>query len=93
MRDPSPPVEAAQVVPEPKQFLTEEQFEEVWDLRGLKYRMDDLHVQLLSRGLNVSVDRATFRHTMHQILLSFFVQGDARIQAKHAPKPKFPKVF
>ncbi len=93
MRDPAPPVEADQVLPEPKQFLTEDQLEEIWNLRGLKYRLDDLHVQLLSRGLNVSVDRALFRSTILEILTSFLVKGDARLPSKKAPIPRFPKVF
>lgn len=93
MRELAPPAEADQVRPEPKQFVTEEQFEEIWNLRGLKYRIDDFHVQLLSRGLNVSVDRAVFRTTMFEILKSFFVSGDSRLPSNKAPKPKFPRVY
>jgi|WetSurMetagenome_2_1015567.scaffolds.fasta_scaffold583344_1 hypothetical protein len=93
MRDPAPPVSADQVLPEPKQFITAEQFEEIWDLRGLKYRIDDLHVSLLSRGLNVAVNREVFRTAMHEILLAFFVKGDARLSSKKSPIPRFPKVY
>jgi len=93
MREPAPPVEADQVIPEPKQFLSEDQLEELWTARGLKYRLDDLHVQLLSRGLNVAVDRAIFRHTVHEILKAFLVNGEARLPKSKYAKPKFPKVF
>jgi hypothetical protein len=93
MREPVQPVEADQVLPEPKQFLGEEQLEELWNLRGLKYRLDDLHIQLLSRGLNVSIDRAVFRTTMYEILDAFLVRGDARLPSAKAPIPRFPKVF
>jgi len=93
MRDPSPPTDADQVLPEPKQFLTPDQFEEVWNLRGLKYRIDDFHVSLLSRGLNVSVNREIFRTAMRELLEEFFVKGEARLPSKKAPIPKFPKVF
>lgn len=93
MRDSAPPSEADQVRPEPKEFITEDQLEEIWTLRGLKYRIDDFHVQLLSRGLNVSVDRAVFRSTIHEILKAFFVEGDARLPANKAAIPRFPKVY
>jgi hypothetical protein len=93
MRDPSPPVDANQVLPEPKQFLTPEQLDEIWNLRGFKYRIDDFHVNLLSRGLNVSVNRENFRTAMFELLEAFFVKGDARLPSKMAPIPKFPKVY
>ena len=93
MRAPVQPLEADQVLPEPKQFLTEEQLIEIWDLRGLKYRMDDLHIQFLSRGLNVSVDRVMFRTIMYELLGAFLIRGEARLPSSKAPIPRFPKVF
>ena len=93
MREPPIPVTPEQVLPEEKQFLTEEQLYELWDLRGLKYRVDSFHVSLLSRGLNVSVDRAMFRSAVYDILKSFLIDGDARLPDKNNPLPRFPKVY
>lgn len=93
MRESPQPIEADQVLPEPKQFLTAEQLDEIWNLRGFKYRIDDFHVSLLSRGLNVSINREVFRSTVYRLLNDFLVAGEARLNPKKAPMPRFPKVY
>lgn len=65
---------------------------EIWDARGLKYRIDELHLSLLNRGLLTSVDRTMFRSTLYQILKGFFVDGTARLDPCASPIPRFPKV-
>jgi len=80
------------VLPPPKQFLTEEQLEEIWEARGLKYRIDEFHVALLSRGLGPYIDRPKFRKMMHDILSQFFVLGEARRQPAHEVRTRFPRV-
>jgi hypothetical protein len=81
------------VLPPKKQFLTEDQLLELWDARGLKYRVDDFHKMLLDRGLAVYIDRPKFRNMFQDILRSFFVDGDARRDPRRQPKQSFPKVF
>ena len=88
-----PPQEAADVLPPKKRFLTDDQFEEVWNVRGMKFRIDELHVALLNRGLLVSVRQDAFRDEMRELLLSYFCKGFARRSPEREPKPKFPKVF
>lgn len=93
MRELAPPTEAGQVLPPPKEFITEDQLDELWNLRGLKYRFDELHVALLSRGLNPSIDRERFRSNVLDVLRAFLVKGDARLDPRKAPRAKYPKVY
>ena len=93
MLPPIHPTEAEQVLPPSKQFLTEDQLDEIWDTRGMKYCIDALHLSLLSRGLLNSLDRPTFRSTVYEILKSFLVSGASRIDPRKSPRPRFPKVF
>jgi len=80
------------LLPPKKQFLTEEQFLEIWDARGMQYRWDEMHQMLLDRGLAVYVDRAIFRKMVRDIMHSFLVGGDARRDPKHETRQRFPKV-
>ena len=80
------------IKPPKKQFITEEQLQELWDARGMKYRWDDIHRSLLQRGLAVYVDRPMFRKMIMEVLRSFLVEGDARVEPKHEPKTLWPKV-
>jgi len=75
-----------------KQFVTEDQFLELWDARGMQYRWDELHQMLLDRGLAVYVDRPTFRKMVRDIMHAFLVDGDARRDPKHETRQRFPKV-
>lgn len=81
------------VLPPKKTFLTPEQMQEVWDARGMKYRVDELHQMLLDRGLAVYVDRPMFRKMVVDIFRSFLVEGDARRDPRRQPKSRFPKVY
>lgn len=93
MRPASPPTEADQVTLPKKVFLTAEEFDELWDARGLKFGVDDLHLAMLSRGLAPHVDRQSFRSTVRGLLTTFLVNGESRLDPKKSPIPKFPKVF
>jgi len=81
------------ILPPKKQFITDEELRELWDLRGLKYRVDDFHQMLLNRGLAVYIDRPKFRSMFRDILRSFMVDGEARRDPRKQPKSIFPKVF
>ena len=81
------------VLPPKQQFITEEELYEVWDTRGMKYRVDDLHTMLINRGLAVYIDRPKFREMFKDILRSFLVDGDARRDPRKQPRQRFPKVF
>lgn len=81
------------VLPPKKQFITEDQLYEVWDARGLKYRVDDFHKMMLDRGLSVGIDRPKFRNMFKDIIRGFLVNGDARRDPRMQPRQTFPKVF
>lgn len=81
------------VLPSKKQFITDDELLELWDARGLKYRVDDFHKMLLDRGLNVYIDRPKFRGMFQAILRAFLVDGEARRDPRKQPRQTFPKVF
>jgi hypothetical protein len=81
------------VLPPKRQFITAEDLGELWDTRGMKYRVDDLHKMLIDRGLAVYIDRPKFRGMFKDVLRSFLVDGDARRDPRKQPKQSFPKVF
>jgi hypothetical protein len=91
--EPLPPKDPRAVLPPEKHFLTAEQLDELWNLRGMKYRVDELHVALLNRGLGIYVDRPMFRRLIHDLLEDFLVNGKARRDPKWEPRTRFPKVF
>lgn len=84
---------AESVLPPPKQFLDEDTLDEIWDTRGMKYRVDDFHQMLLDRGLGVYVDQPKFRKMFKDILRQFFVEGLARRDPRRQPRQRFPKVY
>lgn len=77
----------------PKPFVSPEDMEEIWNARGLKHRIDEIHVSLLSRGLTPNVDREAFRKVIRSALDHFLVEGRSKPDPRLAPKPRFPKVF
>lgn len=81
------------VLPPKKEFLSPDQIQEIWDARGMKYRVDELHQMLLDRGLAVYVDRPMFRKMVKDIFRSFLVEGDSRRDPRRQPKQRFPKVY
>jgi hypothetical protein len=87
--DGKPDVES--VLPPPKPFLTSDQLAEIWDTRGMKYRVDEIHVALMNRGLLPSVDRPAFRQLMHDFLESFLVKGEARRDPRRSPRQRLPR--
>jgi len=81
------------ILPPKKVFILASELSELWDARGLKYRVDDFHKMLLDRGLAVYIDRPKFRSMFRDILRSFLVEGEARRDPRRQPKQTFPKVF
>lgn len=81
------------VLPPKKQFITDEQLSELWDARGMKYRVDELHQALLARGLGPYVDQPMFRKMVQDILKGFLVEGEARRDPRRTPRTRWPKVF
>jgi hypothetical protein len=92
MNEERPPADAAQARLPDKPFLTAEQLEEIWNMRGMKYRVDELHKSMIERGLLPSVQRPDFRQVVRSILSDFLVDGRSKRQPKHDPIPRFPKV-
>jgi len=86
-------IDAESVLPPKKSFITSGELAELWDTRGMKYRVDDLHKMLLDRGLAVYIDRPKFRSMVMDVLRCFLVEGDARRDPRRQPKQAFPKVF
>lgn len=91
MEDPKETIAEA-VLPPRKPFLSQDQLDELWNERGLKYRVDEFHVVLLERGLGVHVDRPIFRSTFYSILKLFLVDGEAKRDPRYMPIPRFPRV-
>lgn len=85
--------DAESVLPPKKVFVGSAELEEIWNARGLKYRVDEFHEMLLRRGLGVYVDRPKFRKMFRDILEAFFVHGDARRDPRRVPRQRWPKVF
>ena len=81
------------VLPQRKQYLSPEEYEELWELRGFKFRVDELHQAMLSNGLLPSINQDSFRDMMYRMVRDFLVDGAVRRDPRHAPRPLFPKVF
>lgn len=89
----NPPEQSPEaVLPTRKPFLSPEQLDELWNERGMKYRVDEFHAALLQRGLGVYVDRPMFRTMVMSILEKFLVEGEARRDPRYQPIPRFPRV-
>lgn len=71
-----------------KQFLSEEQLLEVWETRGLKYRVDEFHKFCLERGLLPVNRKDVFRKKVFGMLRAFFVEGDSRRDPRFVPPLK-----
>jgi hypothetical protein len=84
---------AESTLPPKKAFLAAEQLDDLWDARGMKYRVDELHVMLLNRGLGTYIDRPKFRKMVRDILEQFLVRGEAKRQPEHEVRQSFPKVY
>lgn len=75
-----------------KQFLGDDQLLELWETRGLKFRVDELHAYLRDRGLHPYVRKEEFRGKVLGMLEAFLVQGEVRRDPRHQPPPKRLKV-
>lgn len=75
----------------PKQFLEEVQLLEVWEDRGLKYRVDELHKFLSERGLMPTVRRDSFRKKVYGMMRQFFCEGEFRRDPRFVPPLKLSK--
>lgn len=93
MNEERPPSEAAEAKLPEKNFISGDQLDELWNMRGMKYRVDEMHKSMLERGLIPSVDRPAFRAAFRTIVKEFLVDGRAKRQPNKDPRPRFPKVF
>lgn len=71
-----------------KQFLTEEELLEVWETRGLKFRVDELHKFLIERGLLPHNRKDTFRKKVYGMLRKFMCEGETRRDPRFVPPLK-----
>jgi hypothetical protein len=85
--------DAESILPPPKQFISEEDFEELWNTRGWKFRWDEFHQLLLQRGLQPYVNQERFHQMVRDILKTFLVDGEARRDPRRVPRQVFPKVY
>jgi hypothetical protein len=76
-----------------KPFLSQEDLDELWNARGMKYYVDKIHISMLNRGLVPSVDREAFRSVIMSMLRHFLIEGKNTPDPRKAPKPRFPKVY
>jgi hypothetical protein len=77
----------------PKQFLTEDQLLEIWETRGLKFRVDEFYDWCTKMGLLPHCRREIFRGKFHGMMEAFLVRGDSRRDPKAIPPRKLPKLF
>lgn len=71
-----------------KQFLTPEQIYEVWEMRGLKYRVAEFHKYCTDRGLLTHFRVDTFGKKVFRMLEQFLVEGETRRDPRYQPKLK-----
>ncbi|MHC4507737.1 MAG: hypothetical protein ACYTAO_02100 [Planctomycetota bacterium] len=71
-----------------KQFLTEEELLEIWETRGLKYRVDELHKFCLERGLLPHNRRDSFRKKVFGMMRQFLCEGETRRDPRFVPPLK-----
>jgi len=74
-----------------KRFVTEEQLLEIWENRGLKFRVDELHKHLRERGLLPHNRMDSFRRKMYGMLKAFFCDGETRRDPRFVPPLKLSK--
>jgi hypothetical protein len=77
----------------PKTFLQIEELTEVWETRGLKFRVDEFHAWCVQNGLLPHCRKDIFRMKLRGMLEAFFVKGDSRRDPKFIPPRKQPKLF
>ena len=68
-----------------KQFLSEDELLEIWEMRGMKFRIDELHAYCVAHGLMSHVRAEAFRKKVFGVLRKFLVEGDSRRDPRHVP--------
>lgn len=76
-----------------KQILSEETLLEVWETRGLKYRVDEFYKHCAERGLLPHFRINSFRSKIYKMLEQFLVDGETRRDPRFVPPPKKRKVY
>jgi len=71
-----------------KTFLAEEELLEIWETRGMKYRVDELHKFCLERGLLPHNRADSFRKKVFGILRTFLCEGETRRDPRYVPPLK-----
>lgn len=68
-----------------KIFLTEEELLELWETRGLKFRIDELHAFCVQRGMVNYTRKDSFRAKVFGILEDFLCKGEMRRDPRFVP--------
>lgn len=71
-----------------KQFLTEAELEEIWEIRGMKYRIDEFHKHCTERGLMPHFRKDSFRKKIFGVLRAFLCNGETRRDPRYVPPLK-----
>lgn len=71
-----------------KSFLTEDELVELWETRGLKFRVDEFYSHCRDRGLMPHFRRDNFRAKIFNMLRQFIVGGETRRDPRFVPPPK-----
>ena len=79
---------AESVILPPKRFLKDEDLVELWEVRGLKFRVDDLYAHCRDRGLLPYFRKEHFRAKVFSMLQKFLVEGETRRDPRYVPPPK-----
>lgn len=88
MVDPTRGESAESAVLPRKQFLSEEELLELWETRGLKFRIDEFYAHCRDRGLLPYFRKENFRSKLLNVLRQFLVEGESRRDPRYVPPPK-----
>ena len=76
-----------------KPFLSEQVLMEIWEGRGMKWRIDELHRYFRDNGLLPPVHRMAFRHMIFDAIRDHMVVGVAQRNPEEIPPSTFVKTY
>lgn len=71
-----------------KQFITRDEFLELWEIRGLRFRIAEFHHYCIGRGLLPHFRVDSFSKKLFRVMEQFLVEGETRRDPRFEPKTK-----
>ncbi len=88
MHDPTRGEIAESAILPKKKFLDETTLLELWETRGLKFRINDFYKYCRDRGLMPHFRQESFQAKIFNLLKKFLVEGETRRDPRFVPPPK-----